>query len=231
MIPIPSGSAPETGSIGSLWADALPRSGADRQCRHCGAELKADDQGDRCLFCGEKLAWQDLGVRRHPVLKLVIWLAEGYRVWSLGLFVAALIPLLRIGDVKSLFFGFIALFPFGMALWIAFRTRPATSRWIVAFIVLVDLGVIVAPFHGVLPWLNMFPEIPRTENRILSWYCLVYTTLQFGVAPPVVLGRCLHTAWRGGRTALAPWICVFGLAVWLLLVSVAMLGVITSWPR
>jgi len=135
-------------------------------------------------------------------------------------FAVAVINLLRIGDVKSLFFGFIVLCPFAMALAISFLTRTATPSWIVAFLVLVDLGVILAPAHHIFPWLNMFPEIPRTQNRILSWYFLVYVTLQFGVAPPVGFARSLHTAWHGGKPALASWICVFGLLVWGLFVSV-----------
>jgi hypothetical protein len=159
-------------------------------------------------------------------LKALIRAAQGYRIWSLGVFAVAVIHLLRVGDSKSFFFGFIVLFPFAMALGISLLARAATPRWIVAFLVLVDLGVILAPAHGVFPWLNMFPEIPRTQNRILSWYFLVYATLQFGVAPPLAFGRSLHTVWHGGKPALATWICVFGLAVWGLLVSVISLCMI-----
>ena len=123
-ISAPREPAPDEGVGGLPWGQPVPGSGTDRQCRHCGAELPAVVHGDRCLFCDGKLSWQDLGVRRHPALRMLIWLAEGYRVWSLGLFVAAVIPLLRVGDAKSVFFGFFALFPFGMALWIAFRRAP-----------------------------------------------------------------------------------------------------------
>jgi len=115
-----------------------------------------------------------------------------------------------------------------MALGISYRLRDATPRWIVTFLILVDLGVIIAPEHRLFPRLDLFPEIPRTQSRILSWYILSYFALQFIAAPPVAFFRSLRTAWRGGRPALALWICVFGLAVWGLLASVVLLLAITT---
>jgi hypothetical protein len=115
------------------------------------------------------------------------------------------------GQPGSFFCLFLILFPFGMALGISYQMGDATSRWIVAFLILVDLGVIFAPEHQLLPFLNMFPGLPKTENRILTWYFVVYGTLQFVVVPPVVFSRSLRTAWRGSPPALAPWICWFGL--------------------
>ncbi len=157
----------------------------------------------------------------------MIRVAQCYRTWSLGVLASAVIQLLLVGDFKSFYAGFFVLFPFAMAIGISYRMRPATSRWIVAFLVLVDLGVILAPAHWIFPRLNMFQELPLTQSRILSWYFLVYITLQFGVVPPVAFGRSIHTTWRGGKPVLALWICVFGLAVWGLFVS-AMLCVLMT---
>ena len=124
------------------------------------------------------------------------------------------------------------LFPFSAwRLGVSFLTRNATSRWIIAFLVLVDLGVILAPAHQILPRLNFFPELPRTDSRILSWYILVYTTLQLGIAPPVVFFRSLRTAWRGKKPPLATWICLFGLVAWAIFMFVVTMGVITIWAR
>ena len=113
----------------------------------------------------------------------------------------------------------------------AHLTRHAPSRWLVAFLVLVDLGVIFAPVHSPWPGLNMFSTIPRTQSRILSWYFIVYFLLQFVVVPPVVFVRSLATAWRGGKPALAPWICAFGFAVWGLLMFVCTMIAITNSRR
>jgi hypothetical protein len=157
----------------------------------------------------------------------LIWVARAYRQWSLVVFASAIVDLLWVGNAKSFFFGFMVLFPFTAALAIAHWTRNAPSRWIIAFLVLVDLGVLLAPAHLICPWLNMFPEIPRTQNRIISWYILVYATLQFGVLPPVVFVRSLRTASRGETPALATWICLFGFAVWGLLMSIVV-GVATT---
>jgi hypothetical protein len=156
----------------------------------------------------------------------LVWIAKGYRAWSLGVLAVAVIQLLLVGDAKSFWCGFFVLFPFATAIAVCYLRPAATTRWLVAFLILVDLGVILAPAHGVFPWLNLFPEIPRTPNRILSWYFLVYGSLQFGVAPPVALVRSLRTAWRGGQPAVRPSICVFGLAVWALLMFVATMVII-----
>jgi hypothetical protein len=158
-------------------------------------------------------------------------IAHGYRALSLGVFALPLLDLLRIGDARAFWVGFMVLFPFGMALAISWRAGPHTPRWIVAFLVLVDLGVILAPAHQILPGLNLFPELRQTQSRILTWYFLVYGTLHFGVAPPVAFARSLRTARRGGVPTLAPWICVFGFLVWGLLISLVTLGVITAWAR
>jgi hypothetical protein len=136
-------------------------------------------------------------------------------------FAVAVIRLLQVGDAKAFWCGFFVLFPFATAIALSYLKGAATTRWLVAFLVLVDLGVILAPAHGIFPWLNLFPELPRTPNRILSWYFLVYGTLQFGLAPPVAFARSLRTAWRGESPTLRPSICVLGLAVWALLMFVA----------
>ena len=203
----------------------------DDRCPHCGAWQAGGDRAARCAFCDGELAPKVRPAGQIPFLNLLIRAAGAYRRWSLAVFVGAVIALLRVGEIKSFVFGFIVLFPFSMALWLAYRMRNATSRWIIAFLVLVDLGVIFAPAHQIFPRLNFFPEISRTQNRILSWYIVVYVTLQFGVAPPIAFVRSLRTAWRGGKPALATWICVFGFAVWGLFVSVVSMGVIMTWMR
>lgn len=203
----------------------------DDRCPHCGAWQTRGDRAAQCPFCDAERPRGNHPRGQHPVLKGLIRVAQAYRHWSLAVFIGAVIDLLRVGNSKSFFFGFVVLFPFGMALWLAYLTRNATPRWIIAFLVLVDIGVIFAPAHQIFPWLNFFPEISQTRNRILSWYILVYVTLQFGVAPPIAFVRSLRTAWHGGKPSLATWICVFGFAVWGLFVSVVTLGVITTWKQ
>ncbi len=191
------------------------------QCPHCGTLLNVAEL--RCGFCGRSLRRQ-----WDAVLNGLLWLVKAYRIWSLGVFVFAVIHLLRIGAFTSYFAFFFVVLPFGTALAIAFWKGDAVSRWIVAFLILIDLGVILAPEHRILPMLNMFPEIPRTQNRILSWYFLVYVALQFVVVPPVVFFRSLRTAWSGGKPALATWISFFGLTVWSLFVLILVLAGISA---
>jgi hypothetical protein len=201
---------------------------SDRRCPQCDAWQPAVGNSARCSFCGAKFPWGHQPLGRNPIVNGLIRVAHAYRIWSLGVLAIALIQLLSVGDVPSLFFAFVVLCPFGTALGISFVARASTPWWIVAFLVLVDLGVILAPAHGILPWLNLFPRIPRTPSRILSWYVLVYVALQFIVLPPVVFVRSLRTARRGGRPLLSPWICVFGFLVWGLFVSIVVLVIVVE---
>jgi hypothetical protein len=168
-----------------------------------------------CDLCGLRLQGQ-----RSPLWSGLLWSVKGYRVWSLGFFAYALIKLALTGQPGAYFSLFLILFPFGMALGLSYRMGDATPRWIVAFLILVDLGVIIAPQHQFLPRLGMFLGVPRTENRILTWYVLVYALLQFVLAPPVFFTKSLRTSWRGGKPALAPWICYFGFVVWGIIVTI-----------
>jgi hypothetical protein len=187
------------------------------RCPACETLLPYGASG--CAFCGVRPQGQ-----RNSIWNSLLWLVKAYRTWSLGVFAYALIQLAMVGHPAKYFFLFLILFPFGMALGISYRMGDATSRWIVAFLILVDLGVIIAPEHQFLPFLNLFPMLPRTQNRILTWYFLVYGMLQFVVLPPVMFFRSLRAAWLGRRPALATWICCFGLAVWGLIVTILTVG-------
>jgi hypothetical protein len=211
--------------------DPLSHDDPEQHCPHCGAWQTGGDRTAACPFCGGQLPWVNPPRGHFPVLRGLMWVARAYRQWSLLVFAGAIVDLLWVGDSKAFFSGFMVLFPFTMALAIAYRMGRATSRWIIAFLVLVDLGVVLAPAHHIFPWLSFFPEIPPTQNRIISWYILVYATLQFGVLPPIVFVRSLQTAWRGGKPPLATWICLFGFAVWGLLISIVAVGVTAILKR
>ena len=159
--------------------DRLRHDEPDQHCPHCGAWQTGGDRVALCPFCDGELPWAEPPGSHNSVLKGLLWLALAYRQWSLVVFAGAIIDLLSVGNSKSFLFGFTALFPFTLALGIAYRTRNATSRWIIAFLLLVDVGVVLAPAHQIFPCLNLFPEIPRTQNRIISWYILVTGALQF----------------------------------------------------
>ena len=165
----------------------------------------------------------------HPIFAGLIGMARAYRVLSLGMFAFAVLHLARLGDSESYFLLFLVVFPFSMALAISYRVPGPPNRWIVAFLLLVDLGVIIAPEHRILPMLHHFWAIPETQSRILTWYFLVYATLQFGILPPVAFARSLRTARGGGRPTLGPWVCVFGLGAWGLVASLLTFSLIRSW--
>jgi hypothetical protein len=179
----------------------------------------------RCDVCGKRFQGRD-----HILLDLLLSMVKAYRVWSLALFGFAVFHLIAIGQLKTYYAFFLIAFPFGMALSISYRMGNATSRWIVVFLILVDFGVVIGPEHQILPILNLFPEMPRTQNRILTWYFLVYATLQFVVVPPVVFFKSLRTAWRGEQPALEIWICLLGLAVWGFIIFILVMLAVENMP-
>ncbi len=199
----------------------------DRRCPECGAWLPGGERGTPCPSCGGAIP--SSGPARHPIWAGLAWLAGAYRIWSLGVFALALYHLVRLGDAGSYFLLFMVVFPFGMALALSCWMPGPPNRWLVAFLLLVDVGVILGPEHRILPMLHQIRALPETQSRILTWYFLVYATLQYGIMPPVGFGRSLRTAWRGGRPTLRPGICVFGLALWGFVASLLTYGVITSW--
>ena len=211
--------------------ESLPGRLDEPLCPRCGTQLMETESADRCWFCRGDLPRKKSSPRRNPLARGLVASAHGYRAWSLGVFALALLDLLRIGDARAFWVGFMVLFPFGTALAIAWVFGESTPRWIVAFLLLVDLGVIFAPAHQILPGLNLFPELRQTQSRILTWYFLVYGTLHFGVAPPIVFARSLRTSWSGAVPIIAPWICVFGFLVWGLLMCRVTLGLISVCGR
>jgi hypothetical protein len=72
---------------------------------------------------------------------------------------------------------------------------PDTSVWTRrlawSFFALIAIGILLAPIQGILPRLNCFPDLPRTENRLLSWYMAVYMFYMPGILPPYIAVRNL----------------------------------------
>ena len=190
-----------------------------------GCETPLPPRAAICPFCGEKAPRRD---DSRTVGRALLWLVKAYRTWSLGLFAYAVMHLFLVGKFQSYFVLFLVAFPFGMALAVSYAKGDATPRGIVAFLILVDLGVIIAPAHQILPMLNLFPDLPKTQNRILTWYFAVYFLLQFVLAPPYVFFGSLRTAWRGGRPPIALWICLFGLATWSFIVFLVTVFVVRA---
>ena len=196
-------------------------------CPHCGARPPESGGAANCQFCGGRVAPRQSC--KLTILKALLWLVSAYRIWSLALFVWAIGHLLAVGGFASYFVAFLIIVPFTAALGISYVTRNAVSPWIVSFLLLVDLGVVIAPEHRILPMLNMFPMLPRTQSRILSWYFLVYGMLQFVILPPVAFSRSMWTAWRGGTPVLHVGICLFGFAVWGLIIFILIMAAIQAW--
>ena len=202
-----------------------PSKAGFQRCEGCGSPPSGDLSVGSCPACGRGLLEQNKPSVAYKVRQRLVWLAKAYRVWSLGLFAVAILHLILVGQFKNYFAAFLVILPFSTALIMSYQFGERTSGWIVTFLILVDLGVIIAPEQQILPKLNMFPQIPRTQNRILSWYILVYISLQFVALPPVAFFRSLRTAWRGNQPTLSPWICLLGFAVWILVVTIFTLWV------
>jgi hypothetical protein len=98
---------------------------------------------------------------------------------------------------------------------------PDTSVWTRRlawlFFALIGVGILLAPMQGVLPRLNCFPKLPRTENRLLSWYMAVYLFYMPGVLPPYIALRNLWLQWHRKPVEFSRPTCWLMLFVWGLL--------------
>jgi hypothetical protein len=129
---------------------------------------------------------------------------EGFRRWlsrfcerghHAGMAVLFLAAVGRLFLVRGASLGGLLLF-FGPPLF-AYIYLVAPDGWVWtrrlagSFFVSVAIGILLAPMHRILPRLNGFPNLPLTDNRLLSWYVCVYLAYLVGVLPPYVAVRNL----------------------------------------
>ena len=114
------------GAGGQAIMDPLFHDEPDQHCPHCGAWQPGGDDAAACPFCRGELPWSNRHHGQNTVFRGLMWVAGAYRLWSLIVFVSAVIDLLWVANAKSFFFGFLVLYPFAMASGL--RTGCATQR-------------------------------------------------------------------------------------------------------
>jgi hypothetical protein len=140
-----------------------------------------------------------------------------HKGWMIAAFVAAAgnLFLLRHLDPRILL---LFLLPPGIALLITgSRGRSPTARVLAtAFLVCLAAGIVLSHFPTALPGMRSYPELPVTEDRLLTWYTLVYTFFIMVIVPPVGLASQLLRRRRGVPNSFSPITSWAGLALWLL---------------
>jgi hypothetical protein len=125
--------------------------------------------------------------------------------------------------------GVILLFilPPSCALLLLDSSRASRMSKILAISFLCCIGICIelALIQTLLPKFNFFPQLPRTQSRILSFYVAVYLFYFLVLLPPICFGRSLYLKKVGEQPYLHPNICYLGLFSWGVLMSGFLAGV------
>ncbi len=151
--------------------------------------------------------------------------------------VALLVAVVHLVQLRGISAGVLLLFaapPLAALLLLHRATTKGVRRLAVAFLLLVSVGAVVAPFPAILPKLGgLDPRLPAESNRLLTWYCVVYVLFFVGICPTWFLVGNLRRHRRGEPAAVSRLTCYLGLLPLVLVWSVlpvflgALLGL---WP-
>ncbi len=150
---------------------------------------------------------------------------------------ALLVAVVHLVQLRGVSAGMLLLFvapPLAALLLLHHATAKGARRLAVAFLLLVSVGAVVAPFPAILPKLGgMDPRLPAESNRLLTWYAVVYLLFFLGIGPTWFLVGNLRRHRRGEPVAISRLTCYLGLLTLVLVWSVlpvflgALLGL---WP-
>jgi hypothetical protein len=107
----------------------------------------------------------------------------------------------------------------------AFSKRALASL----FLFCISVGIIIGPFHDILPNINKFPKLPLTQNRILSFYLDIYLLFLFAIIPPCMFVGSLLRHKQGQPAKFSKFTCYFGLFAWILLVPFLLHSLLTQF--
>lgn len=109
---------------------------------------------------------------------------------------------------------------------------PSYRYSAIAFLALVNVGVVIARTEWLFPDLEMDDQLPPVPNRILAWYGGLYLLYLFSVVPLVVFGGFLIQHSKGKNPGWSRFTCIIGLVLGLILTPFAIgsLAMIGFWP-
>ena len=132
--------------------------------------------------------------------------------WTAAMFLAAVIRLFIIKglDPRTLL---LFLVPPLIALANkAFSDRLSTRVLGAVFLTLIGFGVALGRVRSLFPNLcGVDPELSATDNRILTWYAIVYVLYLFSVVPLVLFIRGLIDHRRKRKAEFTKFTCILGL--------------------
>ena len=161
---------------------------------------------------------------------------EGRRAvrWVIQALLVAVLQLILLRGVSG---GLVALFLVPPLLALAACQSPAGTirrRLGTAFLVLVGIGVAVSRLPALLPGLGGVDRgLPRVQDRLLTWYSVVYIVFLIGVVPAVLFTRSLAARRRGEAAPFSRPTCYLGIAAMCILwpaVVPVLGGLLGLWP-
>jgi len=151
--------------------------------------------------------------------------------------VALLVAVVHLILLRGVSVGLLLLFvvpPLAAFLLLHRTTAKGARRLALAFLLLVALGALVAPFPAILPKLGGVDQrLPPESDRLLTWYAVVYLLFFVGILPTYFLMANLRRHWRGEPAAVSRFTCYLGLLPLALLWPVlpVLLGALLGlWP-
>jgi hypothetical protein len=128
---------------------------------------------------------------------------------------ALLVAVVHLVLLRGVSVGLLQLFvapPLAAFLLLQRSTAKGVRRLALAFLLLVALGAVVAPFPAFLPRLGGVDQrLPVESDRLLTWYVAVYLLFFMGILPTCFFVTNLRRHWRGEPATVSRFTCYLGL--------------------
>lgn len=145
-----------------------------------------------------------------PRWRLKVTTALNY--WTAAVFIAAVLRLFFLHGLDLRVFGLFLIPPVVALLMERVSIRLSTRVLAASFLTLVNIGVALAPVDRLFPNLGgVHPGLSPENDRILTWYCVVYLMYFFLVMPLVFFTRGLADHFAGRKADLSVFTCALGL--------------------
>ncbi|MGH7140757.1 MAG: hypothetical protein ACREHD_33915, partial [Pirellulales bacterium] len=139
------------------------------------------------------------------------------RLHHLSIAIAFLLAVGRLFFINGCNGAALACFVFtpGLALLVAIANESLWNKRIAEWFLLAVGACVVNGWLNFLPGaFNQFPNLSRSDNRVLSGYLYVYHLYVFGIVPPYVLIRSIWRHRRGEPAMFSQVECWLYLAIW-----------------
>lgn len=146
--------------------------------------------------------------------------------WTVAVFLAAVVRVFLLKGLDLRVFVLFLLPPFFAYIHALKSERRSTQIVAAAFLTAIDFGIALAPVTWLFPKLDLMGNLSSHDNRLLSWYLVVYLLYVFEVLPLFLFIRTIRDHWLKRKAMLSKFTCILGLVAWLIIgpVMIAVMG-------